>query len=366
MATGLVLTVAQTLFAALDSDVLKETCSMFGYESELQELKGTVSTIKAVLLDAEVKQQELSHEAKDWIDKLKDALYDADDLLDTVTQQERQMANGKNKIFQKVQRFFSRSNQLIFAFNTSLDIKMIKKKLDDIAGDHSKFGLSVDHPSIWKGREETCSYVYEERIIGRDGDKEELVGMILKSNLEDDVSFVIIVGIGGLGKTTLAQLVYNDDRIKREFQLRLWVCVSQEFGVKEVLGKMLMSLNADENGEHLGLDELQRKVRQHIETQRYLLVLDDVWNENRDAWVKLKDFLVRGGRGSKIVVTSRSKKVATTIGNYPMYELQGLSENDTWRLFQGMAFDSEEEKVDADLVKIGKDIAKNVPMFPSL
>ena len=93
MATGLVLTVAQTLFAALDSDVLKETCSMFGYESELEELKGTVSTIKAVLLDAEAKQQELSHEAKDWIDKLKGAVYDADDLLDTVTQQVT--ANGQ-------------------------------------------------------------------------------------------------------------------------------------------------------------------------------------------------------------------------------------------------------------------------------
>lgn len=65
------------------------------------------------------------------------------------------------------------------------------------------------------------------------------------------------------------------------------------------------------------------------------------------------------------MVTSRSKKVVTSIGNYRMYELQGLLENDTWRLFQVMAFDSEEEQVDADLVKIGKGIAKkcaNVPL----
>jgi len=105
MATGLVLTVAQTLFAALDSQVLREICSMFGYKSDLKELKGTVSTIRSVLLDAETKQQELSHEAKDWIEKLKDALYDVDDLLDefnTITQQQqKQMANGKSKILIK-------------------------------------------------------------------------------------------------------------------------------------------------------------------------------------------------------------------------------------------------------------------------
>ena len=262
-----------------------------------------------------------------------------------------------------MRRFFSHSNQLIFAFNTSLDIKKIKKRLDAVARYHSKFRLSVDHQSIWKRREETCSYVYEERITGRDSDKEEVVGMLLNTNVEQDVSFMTIVGIGGLGKTTLAQLVYNDDRIKRAFQLRLWVCVSREFGVKEILCKMLMSL-PDDKFDGLVLDQLQRKVREHIETHRYLHVLDDVCNESRDAWVKLKDFLVGGRKGSKVVVTSRSKEVARAVGNYPMYELQGLSTEDSWKLFKQMAFDREEH-VDANLVEIGKEIIKkcaNVPL----
>ena len=107
MATGMVLTVAQTLFAALDSSVLKEICSMFGYESDLEELKGTVSTVRAVLLDAEAKQVELSNEAQDWIDKLKYTVYDIDDLLDefnTTAQQRKHKASGKNRVYQKVRQ----------------------------------------------------------------------------------------------------------------------------------------------------------------------------------------------------------------------------------------------------------------------
>ena len=96
-----------------------------------------------------------------------------------------------------------------------------------------------------------------------------------------------------------------------------------------------------------------------------MLVLDDVCNESRDAWVKLKDFLVGGRKGSKVVVTNRSKEVARAVGNYPMYELQGLSTEDSWKLFKQMAFDREEH-VDANLVEIGKDVIKNVPMFLSL
>lgn len=247
----------------------------------------------------------------------------------------------------------------------SLNVKKIKKKLDVVATDRSKFSFSINYEPIRKTRKETWSYVHDGRIVGRERDKDVVVGLLLQdSNVQEYVSFVTIVGIGGLGKTALAQLVYDDDRIKKDFQLRLWVCVSEEFGVKEILSQMLMSAT-DQKSEDLGIDQLQRKVRKKIEGQRSLLVLDDVWAECRNEWVDLKEFLIRGGRGSRILVTTRSKLVARAIGNDPMYELQGLSHVDSWCLFARMAFGEGEEQADGSQVEIGQEIVKrcaNVPL----
>lgn len=105
VATGMVLSVAQTLLTALQSKELSEVCSIFGYESQLHKLRNTVTTIKAVLLDVESKHQELTHEGQDWVEKLKDAVYDVDDLLDeytTVAQQLKRVPGGN--ISKKVRR----------------------------------------------------------------------------------------------------------------------------------------------------------------------------------------------------------------------------------------------------------------------
>ncbi|KAK9666470.1 hypothetical protein RND81_14G187000 [Saponaria officinalis] len=165
--------------------------------------------------------------------------------------------------------------------------------------------------------------------------------------------------MGGLGKTALAQLVYNDDKIKDAFEVRLWVCVSNEFGMEQIFAKMI--------GQNvgIGIEELQREVRKMIEGRKYLLVLDDVWDENHNKWVELRDFLILGGNGSRVLTTSRSKAVARAIDNNHMYILHGLSDENSWRLFERMAFEQGKAPLDHDLVDIGKDVVKkcaNVPL----
>ncbi|KAL9231990.1 hypothetical protein vseg_007142 [Gypsophila vaccaria] len=301
MATGVVISVAQSLFSMLTSQEFKEICSMFGYESQLDELADTVNTIKAVLLDAELKHQELTHAGREFIEKLKDAVYDVDDVLDEFNTMV-QKARGKNdcKTFKKVRRFFSRSNQFLVAYNMSHEVKKLRKRLDNIAKNRQQYGFSdVFEPP--KKRKETGSYVREDGIIGREADAEAVVGLLLgksesehQSDVQENVAFVNIVGIGGLGKTALAQLVYNDEKIKDAFKVRLWVCVSNEFGMEQILAKMIGRNNVGS-----GMEELQREVRNMIEGKKYLLVLDDVWEENRNKWVELQDFLMLGGKGSR-------------------------------------------------------------------
>ena len=97
----------------------------------------------------------------------------------------------------------------------------------------------------------------------------------------EDVSVIPIVGMGGLGKTTLAQLAYNDHRAKRHFVLRMWVCVSDDFDLRRVTKAIIESTTGNTCG-LLDMDLLQRRLQENVRGKKFLLVLDDMWNEDPD------------------------------------------------------------------------------------
>ncbi|KAK9666994.1 hypothetical protein RND81_14G225500 [Saponaria officinalis] len=254
----------------------------------------------------------------------------------------------------------------------SQEVKKLKKKLDSIASNHNTFGFSIDSQPIRERREETCSYVYKEEIVGREGDVDNIVRMLLDSGTHESVSFLSIVGVGGLGKTTLAQLVFNDDRVKNEFPLRLWTCVSDEntkdFDVKKILTDILESVSNDKY-HGLQMDLVQRKLGSLLGGKKYLIVLDDLWNEDCDRWLTLRKFLMVGGIGSRVLVTTRSKRTAIVVDDDYKYELEGLSLENSWRLFELTAFGDKSRSTHdvnySELVKLGKQIVvkcSNVPL----
>ena len=123
----------------MHSEELKYLCFMFGYESQFEELGLTISTIKSVLLDAESKQQELSHEGQEYIQRLKDVVYDVVDVMNefnTMVHKEKIRKGSK-----KLRRFFSRSNQIFIAYTVSNEVKKLRSKLDNSAKDRQKMGL---------------------------------------------------------------------------------------------------------------------------------------------------------------------------------------------------------------------------------
>jgi hypothetical protein len=105
------------------------------------------------------------------------------------------------------------------------------------------------------------------------------------------------------------------------------------------------------------------KVR-HFFRSSNLLVLDDVWNDDRAKWIELKDLIKVGTRGSKIMVTTRNNSIASMMGNVPSYVLQGLSLKDCLSLFVKWAFKEGEEEKYPNLVEIGKEIVKKCQGVP--
>jgi hypothetical protein len=212
-------------------------------------------------------------------------------------------------------------------------------------------------------REMTHSFVHDSDVIGRDEDKEKIIDLLMHPSEDGTVPVISIVGIGGLGKTTLAQWVYNDERVAKKFDSRIWVCVSEEFTVLKLAKEILKSAGG-EISENMSMDEVQASLRSYLKEKRFFIVLDDVWNEDRNKWIGLKKLLIEGANGSKIVVTTRSHKVATVMAPGPIHDLIGLPEDDCLFLFLKWAFVEGEEKQYPKLVEIGKQIVKKCSGVP--
>ncbi|XP_074285375.1 putative disease resistance protein RGA1 [Silene latifolia] len=354
------LSLVQVILGAIQTLLqMHSVCSISYYKSQLDDLQNTVETIRAVLEDADAKQDLLSSQEKNYIQELKDAVYDADDVLDEFLTLAKQNQLRSNKVISFFFRFKLLTRRL------SSKVKMVNGKLNKIATKSDKFSFKVDFKPIKFTKEETSSFICDQ-IIGREEDVEKIVGVLLGSHNahHPNVSLLSIVGMGGLGKTALAQLVFNDPRITEAFPLKRWTCIAdqeqQQLDLKEHLAKVVKGFSVTDK---MSLEDIHHVVKQQLGGQKYLLVLDDVWTESYDQWQKFKGFLNVGGRGSWIIVTTRSKKTAHLIRSDEVHVLQGLSEPESWHLFERMVFQGEER--DEELVKLGKEIVKkctNVPL----
>ncbi|KAL4376470.1 hypothetical protein GQ457_02G040850 [Hibiscus cannabinus] len=356
--------IAYDIITKLSSPLLQQLGLWWNFKDDLQDLQSIVSAIKAVLLDAEERSAR-SNSVKDCLEKLKDALYDADDILDDIqTEAMRKDLMSGNKYAKKVRLFFSSSNQFAYGLKMGRKIKDIKATLRSIQNETKMFNLverdySVETPFMAKRRQQTHSFVRKDEIIGREEDKKALLKLLLEFESEENVYIIPIVGIGGLGKTALAQLVYNDEMVKDQFESRMWVCVSDVFDVKVIVGNIIKSVSNQTPDQNLEMDQLQKQLREKIDGKKYLLVLDDIWNEEREQWFSLKKLLMGGAKGSRIIVTTRSHRVAKITSTCRPHVLKGLSDDDAWFLFKEIAFEQRSaESTNSTLVDIGKQILK--------
>ncbi|XP_022154711.1 LOW QUALITY PROTEIN: disease resistance protein RGA2-like [Momordica charantia] len=341
MADSILFNLAGTLITKLGSYALQELGLLLGVNDELEKLKDTVSAIEAVLLDAE-EQPSKSHALKDWLSKLKDVFYEIDDLIDEFEYEalRRQVMTRNRTKTKQVRIFFSKSNQIAFSHKMVGKIKEIRERLKVINDDRTQFHLServINNPTVGnalRNIRDPGDYILEEEVIGRNDDKKVIIDLQLSSNTRENIAVVATVGMGGLGKTTLAQSVYNDKMMAKHFELKLWVCISEEFEVKLIIQNIIEYATGEKPESFLQMALLQTKLRKLVDGKRYLLVMDDVWNEDREKWDTLKRFLIGGTKGSKILITTRSHQVANTFDPTSLHPLEELNNNNSWLLFQ--------------------------------
>ncbi|XP_048320318.2 putative disease resistance protein RGA3 isoform X2 [Ziziphus jujuba] len=356
--------VVTVMLENLNSLIQKKFGLIWGVKKEMEKLSSILLTICAVLEDAEERQLR-DRAIKNWLQKLKDVADELDDILDecsmeaSLLEYKRQSSISTQKVRASFFSCFNPKNTL-FRFRIAKQMKDVSDRLDEIANERMKFHLrevvQERHLQV-RDKRQTGSIVNEKHVYGRDEDKDKIVEFLVdNSRSSKDLSVYPIVGMGGMGKTTLAQLVFNDERVSRSFDIKIWVCVSEDFDVKRLIKAIIES--ASENAcDALDMDPLQKRLQKMLERKKFLIVLDDVWNEDQEQWEGLRNVVACGLNGSSIVVTTRLKKVALIMGTVPMHQLSVLSEDDCWLLFKQRAFGNESEER-PNLVKIGKEIVK--------
>ncbi|XP_028089907.1 putative disease resistance protein RGA3 [Camellia sinensis] len=362
MADLLISPLVSSILKTLNSLVLKEFGIAWGLKTDLENLGSTLSTIQAVLQDAETKRGK-GEALKNWLRKLNDTAYDANNLVDEfMNEAMRRRMDSKRGIKSQVRATFALLKRLIFRLKMGHMINDMKDRLDAIIGEKNKFHLRegvVETENVCgMERGQTDSLVNELEIYGRTDEKEMIIEMLLNnsSNHDDDVSVYAMCGMGGLGKTTLAQLVYNDGRVESYFELRIWVCVSVDFDVERLTRAILESIEG-RGCSISNLDPLLRRLQEKLFGKRFLLVLDDVWNEYHEKWDRLKNALKCGAKGCTVIVTRRIQKVALITATLPIH-MACLSEDDSWSLFKQRAFGNKRREKNLQLNLIGKEIVK--------
>ncbi|KAJ9160196.1 hypothetical protein P3X46_025618 [Hevea brasiliensis] len=353
--------------------------------------------MQCFLKDAD-RHQDQDDRVRNWVAEVRDLTYDAEDVIDTF------LLNVARCRGEGVRGFISRSsfkfNKAFLLHETGTQIKSIQAKIEDISKSMQTYGVKLDEgqgsSNYGRQQESRRSYPHaeEEYVISLDAVISDLKARLMTE--EERMRVVSIVGMGGLGKTTLAKKVYNDTHVKQHFDCYSWVFVSQQFSIKDVLVGILINVASGEDKSKLlermkdeqPLKSMLEKMKEEVqfksvleslkeerliealhsvlEEKRYLVVFDDIWTN--EAWDRLKPAFLKGKKGSKVLFTTRNRTLASHADPWGSpVEPPFLTDDEGWELLERKTFPREipkEHGCTPELEKLGREMVKKCRGLP--
>ncbi|KAL8109592.1 putative disease resistance protein RGA1 [Apium graveolens] len=356
---------AAGLIRKLVSLATQQVIQAWNLNEDLETLRERLETIDALLSDADTKKLTMST-VQNWFNKLEVVAHVADVFIDELAYEvTRRRVENRRKV---LDFFVPSKNNILYRFKASHKIKSIHASFNKIfkwAGDLGLQPLAHLYSVVpQKEIRNTPPFEDESKIVGRVSDMSYLVHALCK-DCEENLSVIAVVGMGGQGKTTLARMLYNRDVVIDMFPKRMWVTVSDDFDFMNILNEMVVSLTST-NSVLKNADGLIKDVRKQLKGLKFLLVLDDVWNDQQEKWDNLMNSLhgVGAAKGSRILITTRNQEVIDAAQCCDFHRVEKLSDDDSWSLFKQRAFSyggvSETEEFEA----LGRKMVKRCSGLP--
>ncbi|KAI3910033.1 hypothetical protein MKW92_006898 [Papaver armeniacum] len=345
----------------LGDALIQEAVSLHGVHEQVEQLGNELRRMLCFLKDADSKEQQGDELVRNWVSEIRDVAYDSEDVIDTFVLKvaSRERGGIMNLLIKSACILNTRKHQ----YKVGKEIQSILTKLQNISDSRVKYDIkgihdeetpsSVANQKLQQQLRRSYPHVEDEDVIGLEEHTSELIAELTKE--EERRCVISIIGVGGLGKTTLAKNAYRHSVVENHFQFCAWTFVSQRCSRRDILIEILKNASLSSHElkeiEDRNEEDLVQLLYKYLQDKRYLVVLDDIWM-----------------KGSKVLLTTRNKEVALRADPWSLHlEPRFLTDKESWGLLCNKALPTTniaETSISPALQKIGREMVRKCGGLP--
>ncbi|GMN55287.1 hypothetical protein TIFTF001_024399 [Ficus carica] len=370
------------LLEKLSSLLLKEANLLGGIRQDVAFVQAELQSMSGFLRHADAIEDEADG-IKVWVKQVSEVAYDAEDILDEYLYRFADLHQPRRGLYGRLYKIANAIKTVKSRRRIASELRGIKSRVSEVSDRHQRYqrnssvvsergsssSIAAQSASYQLQRDE-ARLLQESQLVGVENPKQELVGWLIKDQVPHNVQVVAVVGVGGLGKTTLVNQVYLDAEVNQCFKHRAWITASQSFDLRGLLVKiielLLKGIGQQVPNETHSKDVLSLKedIIAFLCDKQYLIVVDDLWSV--ESWDCLKNAFPNNNCGSRLMVTTRNVEVASTttrdLFGGITFPLKSLSYEESWKLFSARTFQG--KSCPSHLMEISEHILKRCMGLP--